>query len=354
MSEKQQTVALVEVGGSHDECLLTQMHALKEAGCKLLLVCTQELRDRNPQFDQWVDKYCIVDFSASKRRERPEMRRALRWMKAEGVSRAVLNTAHSRAVRKLCVMALFSRIEFIGILHTTRRLQGSGTQKIIHLKIKKYFFLSAYLRSTVQAPKGIKLEYFYPIIFPEVHAPQAHSGINVLILGGVERRRKDLDGFCQMLQATPETIHFTFLGYSNPGHQDVQWLRGELKRLHLENRVTTYDRFVDHHAFALALSHGDWIMPLVHPNTPSADQYFRNQISGAMTVAFAYKIPLLLHEAYQDIDEMKFASSYYSMENFGKALDLKRGAEIRAEMQQLEALNPKFQKQRYCHFVLNT
>lgn len=354
MSEKQETVALVEVGGSHDECLLTQMHALKEAGCKLLFVCTQELRERNPHFDQWVDNYFIVDFSTSKRKERQEMRRALRWMKTEGVSRAVLNTAHSRAIRKLCVLALFSRIEFIGILHTTRRLQGSGTQKIIHLKIKKYFFLSEYLLSTVQAPKGIKLAYFYPIIFPEQLPKKSHQGVKIAVIGGVERRRKDIDGFCTWLEHLDDSIHVTFLGYSNPTHPDVLFLKDKLEDLGKTQQVQLFHHFVDHYTFNEHLAESDWILPLVHPNTPSADQYFRNQISGAMTVAFAYKIPLLLHEAYRDIEEMKYASSYYSIENFGNALDLKRGAEIRAAMQQLEALDPKFQKQRYCQFVLNT
>ncbi|OFZ60332.1 MAG: hypothetical protein A3D92_11765 [Bacteroidetes bacterium RIFCSPHIGHO2_02_FULL_44_7] len=352
MSEKQETVALVEIGGSHDECLLTQMHALKEAGCRLLLVCTQELRARNPHFEEWIDNYCIVNFAGSKRRERQEMRRVLRWMKTEGVNRAVLNTAQGGVIRKLCVMALFSPIEFIGILHTTRKLQGSFTQKIIHRKIKKYFFLSEYLLSTVQAPKGGKLEYFYPIVFQEQLPKRAHEGLKIAIIGGVERRRKDIDGFCTWLEQLDDRIQFTFLGYSNPKHPDVVFLKEKLKALGKNEQVQLFDHFVDHPTFNEHLAVSDWILPLVHPETPSADQYFRNQISGAMTVAFAYRIPLLIHKAYAHIGEMQAAACYYSMENFADVVKSSDPNLPQSRMKTVAPCDPQAQKARFAHFVL--
>jgi len=353
MSEKQETVALVEIGGSHDECLLTQIHALKEAGCRVLLACTQELRERNPHFEQWIDNYCIVDLLGPKRKERKEMRRLLCWMKTEGVSRAVLNTAQGGAIRKLCVMALFSPIEFTGILHTTRKLQGSFTQKIIHRKIKKYFFLSEYLLSQVQAPKGGKLDYFYPIVFQEQLPKQIHQGLKIAIIGGVERRRKDIDGFCTWLEELDERIQFTFLGYSNPTHPDVLFLEEKLKVLGKTGQVQLFHHFVDHPTFNEHLAESDWILPLVHPDTPSADQYFKNQISGAMTVAFAYQIPLLIHESYANITEMQAAACYYSLENFADVVKNSDSNLPRTKMQSLPLCDPKAQKARFAHFVLD-
>lgn len=345
-------IALLELFASHDECLLTQMIALKKQGCEVHLICPPELLERNPHFAEWISEHLLVEMRGSKGDQRREVARIWHWIKSKDIEKVVLNTAQGGMIRSLCWKALFSKIEFIGILHTTRKLEGSFTQKLIHWKVKKYLFLSAYLLSKVKAPKGLKLDYFYPIDFPVRVSPMAHEGMRLAIIGGVERRRKDLDGFCKMLQTSDEDTHFTFLGYSNPQHEDVLWLKEELQRIGRQKQVTIFERFVDHQAFAEELSTSDWILPLVHPHTPSADQYFKNQISGAMTAAFGYKIPMLIHEAYTHIPEMQPVAAYYTGENFYSILRASNPEKLKEGMTNLETCTPQVQQERFSDFVL--
>lgn len=345
-------IALIELFLSHDECLLTQMIALKKRGCEILLVCPEEMLNRNPHFSKWIDGHLTVNLSCSKAQKHREIGRIWYWLKKENIQKVVLNTAQGALIKALCWRALFSKIEFIGILHTTRKLEGSFTQKFINWKIRKYLFLSQYLFSKVKAPKGISLDFFYPIDFPIQHKPQTHDGVRVAIIGGVERRRKDLEGFCNMMNSIDSNVHITFLGYSNSEHDDVRWLEEELARIGKKDQVTMFKQFVDHETFAQVLSESDWILPLIHPDTPSADQYFRNQISGAMTVSFSFRIPMLIHEGFAHIEEMNPVSTYYSLDNFMNQIKSSSSLGLSAKMKNLPICDSEEQQNRFANFVL--
>jgi hypothetical protein len=351
-----ETIALIEVAGSHDECLLTQMHAITNSGNRVVLVCTQEIRERNPHFEPYVDAFFIVTFNGSNFKRLGEMRRTLKFMEKKGVTRAVLNTAQGDLMRNLCIIALFSSIEFTGIIHTTRKLKGSFTQRMISKKVKKYLLLSEYLLSTVKAPKGVSLDYFYPIRFVTSTEVIEKRTKVVTVIGGVENRRKDLNGFLQMIeQIQEENIRFFFLGKSDPSNEDVQHFQEKIKELGLTTKIVTFDDFVPQKEFSTYLNNTDLILPLIHPDTPSADQYFKNQISGAMSVSFGLKIPMLIHEAYQNIEEMNGASFYYSVDSFSEVLSssLQTVDSKKTAMKNDERYNVDFQEERYLKFLFS-
>ena len=58
-------------------------------------------------------------------------------------------------------------VEFIGIIHTIRKFQGSFTQKLIHRKNRKYLLLSDFLLDKITTPKKLKVESFYPLDYPK-------------------------------------------------------------------------------------------------------------------------------------------------------------------------------------------
>lgn len=316
---KKERIALIEIGGSHDECLLTQMHAICQHGKEVLLITTPEIVARNPIFSVYVHEVFLVDFT--KASEKTDVRRIWQKLKTEGIQLAVLNTAQGKQIRNLCLKALFHPIQFVGVVHTTRMFTESFTQKIIHRKIRKYFLLSDFLRAKTTPPKGVALDYFYPLRFatePRIVEKRVKS---IAIIGGVEERRKDLNGFLDLaLSVREEPVHFYFIGKSDPAKPEVQQFLKAISDRELSEKVTTFDAFVSQEKFDMLVQNADLILPLVHPDTPSADQYFRNQISGAMTVSFAYKVPMLIHEAYASIEEMQVASAYYSFETFPQVL----------------------------------
>ena len=349
-------VALIEVGESHDECLYSQIFALKNSGRKVLLICTEKMRARNPHFEEHIFEYYSVSFSTSGIKNMLAMKSVLKYMKRKNVSRAILNTAQGTHIRNLCLLSRFSKIEYTGIIHTTRKFEGSFTHRVIGKKVKKFLLLSEHLLSTVQAPAGTRLDYFYPIRYwnENNHRIESHK-FELTIIGGVEKRRKDLDGFVDMIKGMDDSVRFTFLGKSDMEDETVRAFQKRLKEEQLENAVVFFDRFVSHEEFSEQLRRTDAILPLVHPDTPSAEQYFKKQISGAMNVAFGYKIPLLIHEAYRGIEEMKDACLYYDPKYFCAMLKDNKDAlkDIAERMTQNEKYNAEHQESRYLKFVFS-
>lgn len=355
MKENQSTVALVEIGGSHDECLLSQLVALKSRNCKVILVCNQRIKERNPHFTKWVDQWIIVDFFSKAWKDFIIVRKMMKDIRKTGAEFVVFNTAQGGIVRNAAVISLFSKIRFSGIIHTTRKFEGSFTQKIIFWKIKRYLVLSEHLLNSVAPSKKLDIDYFYPLRFPKGGpiVQTTHQEFQITLIGGVENRRKDLAGFINMIAETKST-HFTFLGKSDPKSTEVIQFKTELEKRGISQQITLFDSFVSHEQFDSVLQNTDAILPLIHPGTASADQYFKNQIAGAMTVAFSYKIPLLLHKSYAGIKEMQPASIYYSTPKFKQVIEQlsEQKTTIIKKMSNHKAYQEEYQEGRYLDFVL--
>ena len=114
-----------------------------------------------------------------------------------------------------------------------------------------------------------------------------------------------------------------------------------------------FNDFVEADDFDAYLKATDVIWPMVHPDTPSADEYFRNQISGAINVAFAYKIPLLVHCEYAESWEDLKISIEYKLNSFQS--DLQKGVnkinEIKTVLEKNIKFDPVYQEKKYLDFV---
>ena len=350
------TIALIEIGGSHAECLLSQMHAIKSNGFKIVLICTIDIRTRNPIFEEYVDEFYIVNLSNSRKKNRDEIKNIWKKLQTSCIEKAIFNTAQGNFVRNLCLYALFNKIEFIGIIHTTLKFKSSFTQIIINWKIKKYLLLSEHLLSTITPPKGVMVDYFYPIRYPHFDKPFKKDRPIVTIVGGVENQRRDLTGFAKILIASKDIdVTFVFLGQTSQYNEEVISFRQIINKYNLMDRILSFDDYVSQEVFDTYLRNTDLVLPLVHPNTESANQYFKNQISGAMTIAFGYKIPMLIHEEYKHIIEMNDASFYYNESTFPNVLITslenrnKKSAKIRAN----STYDVKKQEDRYSQFIFS-
>lgn len=348
-------IVLVEIGNSHDECLLTQLVALKKNGATLTLICNESISKRNSNFNEFLTEIITIpDRIESKRKTAGLIWREINCLKAEKV---IFNTAQGQIVRNICVKALFSKMDFIGIIHTTRKFNGSFTQRLINLKIKKYLLLSEFLyESVINSPtaKKSKVDYFYPIHFANQGSEQKdHQGIQVGIIGGVENRRKDLEGFLHLVGQSPDEVKFFFLGYSNSALSEVQEFIQKVKTSGLSDRVVLFQEFIQQEKFDELVQQMDFILPLVHPNTPSADQYFKNQISGAVNVAFAYQIPLLIHEGFNHITEFKHTSIFYSLDTFSASLQKAVNEKEMVKVQIAERYQKEEQENRFARFILD-
>lgn len=328
------------MGGSHDECLLTQIFALRKKG-NVILITNRHIAQRNVYFQSLG--ITIVDFE-----DYPTPRKILGLLKKHKAEKTIFNTAQGKFVRNISILGLFSKIEFIGIIHTKRMFFESFTQKIINWKIKKYLVLSEFILNEIQAKKNRKIDYFYPIRFPKSepkNLPQKRR--RIAVIGGVENRRKDLNGFLEIAQKNQE-IDFYFLGRTES--EKVQFFLSELESKNLSN-VHWYSEFLEQKVFDEILQTCELILPLIHPHTESAQQYFSNQIPGAMTISFAYKIPMLVHEYYSNLVDLNPASFYYKLDSFCVPSEEEVIAKKEA-IKNEERYKLQFQEERYSKFVL--
>jgi hypothetical protein len=354
MSEVE-NVAVMEIGGSHDECLLSQFFALKQRGCRVCFIGTEAVWLRNTSFHALVDEFLPVKLAQGALADFLTMRRLNGYFESQNIRKVILNTAQGGHVRNLCLTAKKST-EFIGIIHTLRKFNGSFTQKVISKKIKKYLVLNDYFLTQIQPAEGQKISAFYPLRFPDFNTSSSEnsSGKQITIIGGVENRRKDLTGSIGLMkQLLDLDLHFVFLGKSDPNNEGVQQFKEILREKGLLDRVTMYDHFVDEKEFDRVVKQSDFIWPMIHPDTESAVEYFRNQIPGALNVALGYKIPLLVHEDFvKEWKDLSFAASY-RLDTYRSDLEkaLANAEQLKLTLEQAEAYNPSFQEEKYLEFI---
>ena len=348
-------VAILEIGGSHDECLLSQFFALKSIGIETYFISSNPLWDRNTQLKNVVDHFIPFEMEKKGLKDFLKIRKLNRFFVKENISTIIFNTAQGAHVRNFSLTAS-KKVEFIGIIHTINKFKKSFTQKIIHRKIKKYFVLNDYLLSQISPPSGIEVRSFYPLRFPhfEKEISKSQNECWVIIIGGVEFRRKDLLGSIELMDKILEyKTRFVFLGKSDSMHPDVVSFKNALHQGSLNNKVLLFESFVDEKTYDAYLKKADFIWPMVHPETPSADEYFKNQISGAMNISFAYKIPMLVHEAYtQQWPDLKYAFSYNldgfksDFQNAQSNLNV-----MKENMKGVAKFSPDHQEERYLRFL---
>lgn len=348
-------VALVEFGGSHDECMHSQIHALKNKGCEVFVVTTREMLERNPFWKEWAHEVKVIAFTRKKRADFALIMGLNRYFTENSINKVVLNTAQGGHVRNLCLFAA-RKVEFFGIIHTIRKLQGSFTQKLINKKIKKYLLLSDDLLAKTDIPKGLTVKSFYPVYYPQFgeEVPKGKQETWIMIAGGVEERRKDLKGFVTMLKNLEEKqVKFIFLGKSTAESEEFESFRKELEQIGKIGRVQFFFEFVSAGLFDAYLKKSDFLLPLIHPGTKSAEQYITNQISGMFNLAYSYKIPLLIHESYSELPDFESSAFFYNPGNFGERLGealAGRASKIR-EMQAVEKWKLSYQEAAYCNFL---
>lgn len=354
-------VVLVEIGGSHDECLLTQIIALKKSGHSVSVVCNQEIKDRNNHFSEYLDEFVGLQLTKSGVKNMRALWKIFRFIRKKKADVVVYNTAEGSLMRNGALLGLFSSAKFIGIIHSIKKVQGSFTQKVIHLKIKNYLILSEYLRDKIPPINGVNIDYFYPIHFYQqynsIDQEPVRNGERLIgILGGIENKKRDLLGFIDMLKGFDDpTYKFVFLGKSNRETSDFIEFEKKIKEYGLEDRMILFDSFISTEVYHNYLSRVEAIVPLIHPDTESAKEYFQIRITGAINVAIGYKIPLLLHDMQRDVEELKNAAIYYSNDTLQSVLLSlpKRAEEVVSQMNNTERYQLDYQEKRYVNFLFD-
>lgn len=290
-------IALIEFGESHDEVLYPQYLFLEEAeGYLPILFVSEAFKPRIFDYPEGRLRFFPAEPSFT------DYRKLHQDLKAEGIQKVVINTASGKKVRNFVWSKPFAKIEFFGVLHHLRKLESSTTQKLISLKIKRYYFLAEYLKKQAEkSSSSLQFSSFYAGFLPSF--PIAESikkpadEIWVVIPGQLEYKRRDYLSLLDSLSRNPKTagLKFIVLGKSRHSHGDGARFEAELKARGLEDHFKTWANFVPNEEFYAYLQQADFVLPLIHAGAAGGDLY-QKQISGAWNMALAYRIPMLIEQ----------------------------------------------------------
>lgn len=306
-------IALVELGGSHDECLYSQVKILRTIpDCHVTLICTEDLLPNVQGFDGLDHIECVSIERGLKKWK--AIYKLAKYCRRENFSRIIFNTAQGKPVKNLLRFSLGKQTKCYGIIHDINKLKGSLSQKSITRKIERYFILNEYLKN--QIPAHIPHATFYPIFFPSYSyekVSKAKDDIWICIPGQVELKRRDYAALFNSIRAVgiAKHIKFLLLGRYGHAHGDGDYVLEQIADLGLEDNMMIWESFVPVCTFHSMLYNSDYVMPLIHQGDESGDLY-ENQISGAFNLALGYKKPMIVEESL--VDKFEDAIAYKKSE----------------------------------------
>ncbi|MDR1198975.1 MAG: hypothetical protein LBK94_08220, partial [Prevotellaceae bacterium] len=272
-------IALVELGGSHTECMHLQIKALKESGYKVFIVCNSSLFDDFPD-KQLFDGYQLHQIEHSVKSKIRCILRTRKFFKRNSISSVVFNTSEINIVRNLLLLPLPAVTNYVGIVHNGKYLESSTSCKMVSRRVKKYFVLSTTVRDCLNIKLNVKVDAFYPVYFPEYRKadlPDKHSGdIWITVPGIISPERKDLDSLLTSIENTEldKSVHLILLGKI---HGDkYPELAGRISSLSKSNNIVMFDSRVPNDIFSSYMNLSDIVMPLL-----SMETYGKYRISGS-------------------------------------------------------------------------
>lgn len=122
----------------------------------------------------------------------------------------------------------------------------------------------------------------------------------IAIPGRLERKRRAYDDLLEALHRRPPAPHWRFLllGPANAPYSDWPTLQARIHSYGLDPYFIAFSEGLDFPTYHSYLRHSEVILPLIHPSSPYWEKYRRYQITGAFSMAFTHRKPLLLHQDF--------------------------------------------------------
>jgi len=337
-----QKLLFLEFGESHSEVFYSYFKAL-EGSYELHLCLNEKLQPHLPkkQFHQ-----SVTYFSQQGRLKRLQaVWSALKCIRKIDPDLILINTAQSKVVRLFCTL-YWGRARLVGIHHNPQALLSSSTQKLINLRIKKYFVLADFICKNLleKISTQISLQTFYSVYFETAQEAPPSEPLFV-IPGTVEQDRRDYWGFVDWLaqnkhELRPD-IRFAIVGNSRRG--DGPELKARVQAAGLENHFIFFDQFVSNEVLFDYLKRASGIIGLIHPGLRWFKEYRLYKISGAYNLAYGFKLPLLMHEDFSNEAEFKDIMVSYNKSNLVEVLNIVSGDRfLREQVRQAYTQDSRF------------
>ncbi len=356
-------IALIELGGSHEENLYSQVLFLKKYGFQVHIVLFTDHYHRIIAFPE-VDVWKCYKKPSSWFTEWILVFRLLKYLKRQGIRNAVLATAEGNIIRKLSIAA-GSFTEFTGIIHLCSKLWTSRSQKIISRKVKKYFVLADFMQSNIdQTRTAVAIECFFPILFPseiDQEAEEQQEGeknheYQICIPGAVDFARRDYPSLLDEMLETkiPEGVRFILLGRTTS--DDGKALTARIREMGLEQYFTLFNDFIPHKQFFEILKNSWLLLPLITPRIKDYTDYLKYQVSGSFQLSYGFQIPMLQYESFDGNRTIREASVFYQDGNLLETVkQCKENPEMLKNIRNTISSRAEFrfevQAEKYIHFI---
>lgn len=268
----------------------------------------------------------------------------------------LLNSSQGRQTRNLCLKLLFDKTEVVGIHHNPENLYASFTQKLINLKIKKYFVLADFIKKHLEnkISNSIQVESLYPVYYPAIkNSPLAKDEKYICIPGVLEQDRRDYIGLIRMVAESKNQlasdIKFVLLG--NATSHNGPEIKNLIQEYKISDRFILFDHYVDDEVLFSYVKSSLALMPLLDPGTRWFEKYFETKISGCYSLAFAFQKPLLMNEVFKDKEEFSGKGVFYSAKNFTFAVKSIENSHLNLKDSKFDL---GFQKEKAAKFLFSS
>lgn len=346
-------IVILEISTSHEECIYSQVKFLVDSGNSVDLILHKTLQNQIKQYEFLCNQILFLNpLEKSFFHKLSQQRHLLKVIKSYDL--IIFNTASSsKIVRNLAFILFFSKVRCVGILHNSKKIYSSFTQKIISLKIKKYFVLNDDILKNTPKKSGICLESFYPIFFPyytnTVKKPNKMKWI--AIPGRIDWGRRDYRTLLLALleSKTLANIQFLILGKFDKKSEAGEKLWKLIVAYRLEAYFITFNEFVSNETYHSYLKASDFIMPLLKTES----SYLQNKISGSFNLAFAYKKTLLSKVYFKGLEDLNENAVFFEINGLIEVLlKIDNGESVlEGNSYNDEKWEYDFQKRKYLKFI---
>lgn len=350
-------IVLLELGGSHVECLYAQVLFLQPA-YEVHVICNRHLWPELEKMEG-ISGHQLHDTTSARGQVVAGVKK---YLKEHHISHLVINTTEISLVRDLVLRLLFTRIHITGVVHNARKLNNSFTMRqIVGLKVKKFFVLNDALLPHIHARKGTTVGSFYPVFFPHTGTPipkQPHE-CWVSVPGSIESSRRNYTVLLEQVKhnGLPANMKIIFLGGFYPERDpDIAAQLAALPPQLREHLVTFGPELVPQALFDAWMRQTDLILPLLHPGVHKFQEYLTTRISGAYNLSFGYGIPLLMEQSFSSWGDLAQHALFYQVPDLhGMLTAIAANPDLLKDKRAGISADPKFtleeQRRRYLALV---
>lgn len=341
---ERRNVVLVELTGSHDECMYSMMKIYNALDYEVHIVASSELIGRFERY-QAIKSIEFFDIPKGRLNYFGSLLKIRKYLKSINPDLIYLNTAANNIMLDL-LLVLGKKYKYTGLLHSVQKLNQSNTQNLISKYISKYYVLMDYLLDFVPIHMKNRVDSLYLVYntIDDNNYPKSDE-LQICIPGQIEFKRRDYR-FLLDLAASKELnpkIKFVILGNINQVSGNGSEFVKLAESKGITNRFITFDRFISPGEFLKYVATSDLIMPLLHPNVDFFNNYLTNQISGSFIHSFTHRVPMLINKEFEIIDDILDSSFIYDDRNAIEILNLlASNHELIKKKKNQIATNPKF------------